>query len=67
MNFDAVRDVADAYEQAVRTNASFHGRDVSVEAFAAIVGAAAAMHYPADRLEGLIRAAVEDARDPVQP
>ena len=67
MNFDAVRDVADAYEQAVRTNASFHGRDVSVEAFAAIVGAARAIDYPGDQLEGLLRAAVEDARDPVQP
>ena len=67
MDFDAIRDVADDYEKTVRINAQFHQREVSVEAFAAIVGAARAMPYPPDRLEGLIRAAVEDARDPVQP
>lgn len=65
MNLDAVRDIADAYEQAVRTNAGMQSRDLAQEALACIAGAARCLAYPEDQLESLIKAAVEDVRDPV--
>lgn len=65
VNFDEVRTIADAYEAACRTNAEGEGRDLSAEAFAAIIGAARCLAYPPEQIQGLLKAAVEDARDRV--
>lgn len=65
VNLDRVREIADAYEAACRANADEEGRDLSAEAFAAIIGAARCLAYPPAQVEGLLRAAVEDARDRV--
>ena len=64
VNFDQVREIAAAYESAVRTNAAFHARTLNEEAFAAILGASRCMAYPCD-VPALVKMAVEDARDPV--
>jgi hypothetical protein len=63
VNFDQVREIAGAYEDAVRANAAGEDRDLQTEALAAIVGAAKCIAYPLDGLDGLIKAAALDAKD----
>ncbi len=65
INFEEVREIADAYEAAVRDNAAREGRDLQTEALAAFVGAARAIAYPPEYLDGLIKAAVLDQTDPI--
>lgn len=63
VNFEQVREIADAYEQGVRTNAEMDGRDLQTEALAAIIGAAKCLAYPADRVEAIVKAALHQAAD----
>lgn len=67
VNFEDVREISKAYENAVQSNAAMRQRNLEAEALAAIMGAARCLSYPSDRLDGLIKAAVQDARDPVEP
>lgn len=59
-SIDRLRQTADAYEQAVRTNAaSEDGRNLEQEALAAIIGASRCLKYSADTVLDLVR----EARD----
>ena len=61
MNLQTLREIANAYEQSVRTCADIWRRDLEMEALAAIQGAARCLSGSSERVTDLVREVVEDA------
>ena len=63
MNLDRVRELAAAYEAAIRQNAEDDAEQLALEGFAAILAGSRVMAYPRGR--EIARAALLDMVDPV--
>jgi hypothetical protein len=63
MNLDRIREIADAYQAAVQTNAAMEHRDLNEEAWAAILGASKCLSYPEEKRKELVKAALMEGSD----
>ena len=65
MNLDRVRELADAYEAAIRMSAHDDPDQLALEGYAAILAGSRVMAYPRGR--EVAQAALRDLVDPVTP
>ena len=64
-NLDKARGLASAYELALHSIVSEAGKDLYEEAVAMILAGARALKYTPEQIDGLLKAAAEDAHDPI--